>query len=153
MVIAGVASSGGHLVQLESLIKLGVPINLVMAPTRPLAAVEYLEIPDCNLTTPVKTLLCTYRLLMLLVRTRPDLVISTGAAPGGIALIIARIIGARTIWIDSIANAERASLTGRLAKPFSTIWISQWNTVAQREGGLYIGKIFSFFDSGNSTSV
>ena len=38
----------------------------------------------------------------------------TGAAPGYFAIRIGKLLGARTLWIDSIANAEELSMGGQL---------------------------------------
>ena len=45
-------------------------------------------------------------MLGLLLRHRPDVIVTTGAAPGYFALRFGKLLGARTIWIDSMANAE-----------------------------------------------
>lgn len=151
--IIGVCSSGGHLIQMESLIKMGVPIGCVLAPDELNVDRTWVRIPDCNLRSPLRILRCTATLVTELRRLRPGVIVSTGAAPGGIAIAIGRIFGCKTVWIDSIANAEKASLTGRLVKPLARIWISQWKSVAEKERGIYIGKIFRFFDGGNAASV
>ena len=55
-------------------------------------------------------------------RLRPDVVITTGAAPGYFAVRIGKLLGARVVWVDSIANAEELSLSGpegRLLCPIS----------------------------------
>jgi hypothetical protein len=38
------------------------------------------------------------------------------------------------LWIDSIANSERLSSSGRLAKKIAHRVVSQWPEVAEREG-------------------
>jgi hypothetical protein len=42
-------------------------------------------------------------------------------------------MGCRTLWIDSIANSERMSSSGRLAKRIAHRCVSQWPTVAEGE--------------------
>jgi hypothetical protein len=42
-------------------------------------------------------------------------------------------MGVRTLWIDSIANSERMSASGRLAKRLAHRVVSQWPEVAERE--------------------
>ncbi len=42
------------------------------------------------------------KLVWLLLKERPDIVITTGAAPGYFCLRLGKLLGARTIWIDSI---------------------------------------------------
>ena len=72
---------------------------------------------------------------------RPDVVISTGAAPGYFALRLGKLFGARTIWVDSIANAEEMSLSGRLAQRYADLWLTQWPEVAKRDGARYEGRL------------
>lgn len=74
-------------------------------------------------------------------RFRPDVVVTTGAAPGYFALVFGRVLGAKTIWIDSIANAEEFSLAGRKARRWATHWLTQWPELAQEEGADYIGSV------------
>jgi hypothetical protein len=73
---------------------------------------------------------------------RPDIVLSTGAAPGAVALLIGRILGARTIWIDSIANSDETSLSGRWARHFADLSLTQWRHLAQSDPLLtYFGQV------------
>ena len=64
---------------------------------------------------------------------RPDIVISTGAAPGLFAIIISRFVGAKTIWLDSIANYEQISLSGKLAKYFTHLHLTQWEHLTNQK--------------------
>lgn len=98
-------------------------------------------VPDCNRNAPLRVALCALAVAGHMVRRRPHVVISTGALPGVIALALGRLMGARTIWLDSIANAEEMSMSGRLARRFATLWLSQWPHVAEAEGADYRGAI------------
>ena len=49
------------------------------------------------------------RTFLVVLRERPDVVVSTGAAPGYFALRFGRLFGARTLWLESIANVEELS--------------------------------------------
>ena len=69
----------------------------------------------------------------IVLRTRPHVVVTTGAAPPLFALLIARAIGARTLWIDSIANGEVLSSSGRLARRVATRRITQWPNLATQD--------------------
>ncbi len=86
---------------------------------------------------PLVAIVIGYRLS----RFRPDVVISTGALPGVIALLLGKLFRARTIWVDSIANAEEMSMSGKLARRFADLWLSQWPEVAEREGAGYLGAV------------
>jgi UDP-N-acetylglucosamine:LPS N-acetylglucosamine transferase len=70
-----------------------------------------------------------------LLKERPDVVITTGSAPALISVILAKyLFRAHTIWIDSIANAERLSTSGKTAGRFADIWLTQWPQLAKSEG-------------------
>ena len=81
------------------------------------------------------------RLLVILLRFRPDVVVSTGAACGYFALRFAKLLGARTIWLDSIANVEELSMTGRLVRPYADLWLTQWPELAQPDGPEFRGAV------------
>ena len=69
--------------------------------------------------------------------------VTTGAAPGLMAL------GARpSSWraaapsgSNSIANTERLSLSGRLARPVADAWLVQWEHLARPGGAAFWGAV------------
>lgn len=81
------------------------------------------------------------QILFLIVRYRPDVVISTGAAPGYFAIVFGRFFGANTIWIDSIANSEELSLAGKKVRVWARHWLTQWPELAKDEGPKYFGAV------------
>ena len=72
---------------------------------------------------------------------RPDVVISTGAAPGYAAIRFGRWIGARTIWLDSIANVDHLSLSGVKIGRHADLWMTQWPHLAKPEGPRFKGAV------------
>ncbi|WP_438852773.1 glucuronosyltransferase [Brevundimonas nasdae] len=88
------------------------------------------RIPDFSLQSPLRALKGAFSVAWVVLATRPKVAISTGAAPGVFALLFARLCGAKTIWLDSVANAEKLSLSGRLAGLFVDVWLTQWQHVA-----------------------
>ncbi|MEX2518000.1 MAG: UDP-N-acetylglucosamine--LPS N-acetylglucosamine transferase [Paracoccaceae bacterium] len=98
-------------------------------------------IPDCNRNEKRQILRTTWAVFGHLRRFRPDVVISTGALPGVLALGLARLAGARTIWVDSVANAEEMSMSGKLARRVAHLWMSQWEHVAAESGAEYAGAV------------
>lgn len=54
----------------------------------------------------------------LLLKEQPDLVISTGAGIAVPFLVLAKLLGKQTIFIESITRVEQLSLSARLALPF-----------------------------------
>jgi hypothetical protein len=66
-------------------------------------------------------------------RTRPDVVVSTGAAVAVPFFLAARLVGARTVFIEVYDRVETPTLTGRLARPFTDLALVQW----PEQRGLY----------------
>ncbi|MBR7887576.1 hypothetical protein J9B83_01390 [Marinomonas sp. A79] len=147
----GVSSSGGHLIQL-----LAIEKNIDYNFSHIITTVELkhdadnyksIKVMDCNVNQPIRLMICFYMLVKAIYSIKPTCIISTGAAPGGLALVIGKLFRCKTIWIDSIANTKKASLTGRLVKPFCDVWVSQWEAVALENKGEYIGKSINIFNS------
>ena len=144
--VLAIASAGGHWMQLMMLRPAFAHHDVTWLTTLPGLAEQNdvapaHVIPDCNRNTPVKMAACVATLGRHILRLRPQVVISTGALPGVLAFALARPFGARTIWIDSIANAEEMSASGRLARRFATHRFSQWPEVARAEGADYEGSV------------
>lgn len=81
------------------------------------------------------------KLAFILLRERPDIVITTGSAPGMLALRLGKLFGARTVWIDSIANIEEMSLSGRRASRYADLWLTQWPHLSAENGPQYKGSV------------
>jgi UDP-N-acetylglucosamine:LPS N-acetylglucosamine transferase len=81
------------------------------------------------------------QVLWILLRHRPDVVISTGAAPGFFGLLFGKVLGSRTVWIDSLANVATVSLSGRLVRRHADLWLTQWPHLARPEGPQYAGAV------------
>ncbi len=144
--VLAVASGGGHWIQMKRLApalanclvtyaSVGIREPDNAAPGR------YFRIPDANRDTKFRLLWLVMRLIWLVIRTRPHVVISTGAAPGYIAIRLGKLLGARTVFLDSIANAEELSMSARLALPHADVTLSQWQSVADKEGTNYWGAV------------
>jgi UDP-N-acetylglucosamine:LPS N-acetylglucosamine transferase len=73
--------------------------------------------------------------------TKPDIIITTGSAPGLMALIIGRFFSTRNIWIDSFANVERLSTSGKIARYFADLYLTQWEDLARPDGPFFKGNI------------
>lgn len=136
--ILAVASQGGHWRQLQEMSHAFVAHDVTFVSTSKEG--DYC-VMDCNGSRPWVGVLTAIQLLWITLKTRPDVVISTGALPGFIALVIARLFKARTVWIDSIANAEDMSLSGRLSRPLAELWLTQWPNVSARTGATYVGAV------------
>ncbi len=81
-------------------------------------------VTDANLQTKFRLVPMVLQIAAITLWERPDIVISTGAAPGYLAMRLGKLVGAKTIWVDSMANAERwKSLSGKRAGACSILWV------------------------------
>lgn len=143
-----VASSGGHFVQLKAYMentRIDAYKILVCPSSVDDLADKSFILRDANAKDPVGVFRCFFFFLAVYIRYRPHLIISTGAAPGAVAIFVSRLFFRKSIWVDSIANAKEPSLSGRLVRKLASVWISQSNEVAKATGGVYIGKIFNIY--------
>jgi len=144
--VLAVASGGGHWVQMLRLRPAfaGADVHYATVDASAASVVAPAPVhiyPDANKDTKLRLILSAARLLWIVLRVRPDVVISTGAAGGYLAIRFARLIGARTMFIDSIANARELSVSARLAKGVATRVLSQWPDVAAANGTDFAGAV------------
>lgn len=66
------------------------------------------------------------KILGILIKERPETIISTGAAPGLLTIILGKLIGIKSIWIDSVANVQTMSACGKLTRIFTNHVYTQW---------------------------
>lgn len=86
-------------------------------------------------------LIMLFQIMTIMIRVRPDVVITTGAAPGVFAIRTGKLLGARTIWIDSMANVEKLSLSGQLVGSHTDLWLTQWKELERKGGPFYKGSV------------
>ena len=80
---------------------------------------SYFRLPDASRDTPLKMFPLFLGLLKVIIKERPNCIITTGALPGLVAILVGRILGEKTIWLDSIANSESISMSGKVAVIYS----------------------------------
>lgn len=144
--VLAIASGGGHWQQLMRLRPVLDRHQSMFVTTNAAYAVdvpgsEVFVVTDANRDRPMKLIRTACEVLFRVLRTRPEVVLSTGAAPGLFGVIFGRLVGARTIWVDSIANAEEVSLSGRIALRFAHVVLTQWPHLAAETGPAYEGSI------------
>lgn len=102
---------------------------------------RFYVVNDATRWNKLAVALMALRLLVIILWERPDVVITTGAAPGYFALRFGRWIKAKTVWLDSIANAEELSMSGRIAGRYADLWLTQWPDLAGDEGPEFAGAV------------
>lgn len=145
--VFAVASIGGHWVQLLRIAKaLEKEFDVVYMSTHEKCAtmVEgrvYYSMNDFSRWDFYKMFSELLHSIYIICKEKPSIVITTGAAPGLVCLFAAKICGIRTVWIDSIANVEHISFSGRIASKFASRIYTQWPSLAGNKV-IFAGNIF-----------
>lgn len=97
---------------------------------------------ECNRQYPMRVAKVLLRCIRIVLKERPDVVISTGAAAGCMLCLLGKMLGAKVIWIDSITNVERISLSGRMVRYIADLFLVQWPELAQKSKNVeYVGEV------------
>lgn len=144
--VLAISSGGGHWVQLLRLRPAFDGCEVVYATVREgyrenVGGAEFRLIPDSNRWNKLALVRSAIAILMLLLQERPDVVVTTGAAPGYFGVRFGKWLGARVIWVDSVANAEELSLSGLKSGGFVDLWLTQWPHLAREGGPQYLGSM------------
>lgn len=145
--ILAIASVGGHWIQLLRLKPAFKENDIIFVSTnasfsKMVNGHKFYSIPDSNRKNILKLILTFFKLTQIIWTEKPDVIITTGAAPGLMGIIAGRILGARTVWIDSIANVEEISLSGKIANKFANRVYTQWPDLASNKI-YYSGNVLS----------
>ena len=85
----------------------------------------------------------TVRAVKILRKERPDLIISSGAAPAVPFFYIGKLMGIKTIYIEVYDRINKASLSGKLCYRVSDVFIVQWEQMKEIiPKAVYLGSIF-----------
>jgi UDP-N-acetylglucosamine:LPS N-acetylglucosamine transferase len=147
MKVLAIASGGGHWIQLRRLQPALDGLEVVFVSVRADYAEDvplhrFYAVQDVTRWDRVKLAKLVFQLARILLSERPQVVITTGSAPGMIALLLAKgLLRAKTIWIDSIANCEQMSASGVRARRFSDLWLTQWPQLQTAKGPAYWGAV------------
>ena len=144
--VMAISSGGGHWIELlrlrpafDDCERVWVTVN--EAYRTHVEGDRFLCVDDVTRWDRVGMLRCAAQVTRLLIQERPDVIISTGALPGFFGITIGKALGARTVWIDSIANVEEMSMSGDKARPFADLWLTQWKELARPGGPLFKGSV------------
>ncbi len=141
-----VASPGGHFVQLSLMADQLTGATFAVASTysaKPsfIAGESYHQVTDFSRDTVYRIPQAIASCYRVLKAEKPDLVVTTGAAPGLLMVMLSRLMGIKALWIDSLANSKKLSLSGRIAKSLGINVLSQWPEVAKAEQVEYKGRV------------
>ena len=133
-----ISSTGGHLSEMMQLKKMfkSYDYNIITEKTKSNISLKnkYKEridflvygTKDHMLTYPFKLLYNCFKSLYLYLKIHPDYIITTGAHTAGPMCLIGKIFGSRVIYIETFANINTKTITGRMLYPVADRFIVQW---------------------------
>lgn len=144
--ILAVASGGGHWTQMMRLREAfeGAEVEFVGVKEmyrNDVTPHPFHVVPDVSRLHKHRIFIVITRLLCILAKVRPDVIVTTGSAPGMLALRLGKLFGARTVWVDSLANVEQLSSSGVKVRNYADLWLTQWPHLAKDGGPTYKGSV------------
>jgi beta-1,4-N-acetylglucosaminyltransferase len=79
--------------------------------------------------SPHKLTTAFFQNMKILRKEKPTVIISTGAAAAVPALFAGKILGAKIVYIESIAAVNRPASAGKVAYTISDLFIVQWRSL------------------------
>lgn len=79
----------------------------------------------------------------IMLREKPDFIVTTGALISFPFCVIAKLMRAKIIYIETFARVNDRSLTGRLVYPIADLFLVQWESLLELyPKAIYVGGIF-----------
>ena len=82
-----------------------------------------------------------FQLVYIIGKVQPHVIVTTGSAPGLMAIAVGKLFSIKTVWIDSIANVNQLSTSGSKAQRFADLYLTQWEKLSKPEGPHYLGSV------------
>lgn len=78
---------------------------------------------------PFKLIANCFKSLYFYFKIRPDFIVTTGAHTAGPMCCIGKLLGSRIIYIETFANKDTKTITGKLIYRFADLFIVQWESM------------------------
>lgn len=134
-----VASSGGHLEQILCLKALKQYYDTVLVTEKTGYKInawqdKTYKLPQVNRREKLvllKLLLISLKSVYILLKEKPDAVITTGALSVIPLCLLTKLFGKKLIYIESFAKVESLTLSGKLMYKFANLFIVQWDELKE----------------------
>ncbi|MDD3052438.1 MAG: glycosyltransferase [Candidatus Cloacimonetes bacterium] len=83
---------------------------------------------------PFRFLLSVPKVFGILLREKPNIIISTGSEIAIPVFYAAKVLRIKTIFIESLCRVEAPSLTGKIVYPVSNVFLVQWKQILSKFG-------------------
>ena len=146
--IALVCSHGGHLTEMQMLLPAFSGHDCVLITYRCDRTKDLALWPRKYLLSNIGTNIIRMakafaQAILILLRERPDVVLSTGAEIAIPFLWIGKLLGTRTVYVESWCRVHTRSGTGPLVYPIADLFLVQWPDMVHQYGhkALYLGGL------------
>jgi len=145
------ASSGGHLEEVLALRALGEKYETVLITEKTGYKVNFWQdqaylMPQVNrkeLKSCLQYIGVFFKTWNILRKEKPDAVLSTGAMVAFPAMLLAKFMGIKTIFIECMFNVDEPTMTGKLCYRFADLFIVQWEEMLKiYPNAVYGGRVF-----------
>ena len=138
--IAFVASSGGHLEEISRLKGIeGMYDCFLVTEKSDFEIKDFCEkrylVPMMNrkqITFFPKFMWLFCRTLSILLKEKPDFIITTGALVAYPFCVVGKLLGIKVIYVESFARVNEPSLTGKLVYNMSDLFMVQWEDMLEK---------------------
>jgi len=144
--ILAVASAGGHWIELLRIRPAFDNCEVVFLSTDPGNSVEvedyeFYQIANATRRSFWNLFRMFFQLVKIMRTIRPEIIITTGSAPGLMTLAVGKIFRTKNVWIQSIADVSELSMSGKMARYVSDLFLVQWQDLDSLKGLEYRGSI------------
>jgi UDP-N-acetylglucosamine:LPS N-acetylglucosamine transferase len=143
-----VCSSGGHFLQLYSLKDVWEGyerfwVTFQGNDTEFFLSREKVYNAYCPTNRHIKNLVRnSFMAMKILLKEKPDVIISTGAGVAVPFLYAGRVLGIKTIYVESMTRVESLSVTGKLVYPVVHHLLVQWPKIADKyDKAIFKGQV------------
>ncbi|MDD3303436.1 MAG: polysaccharide biosynthesis protein [Clostridia bacterium] len=147
-----VSSSGGHFTEILKLEKLFKNYEYLLVTEKTEITdgykdkyhMQFLKYgPNKNKLKYIWTILYNIiKCISIIIKFKPETIVTTGAQVGGIMCFLGKIAKKRIIYIESLAKIDSLSVTGKMVYKFADKFYVQWESLVKKyEKAEYIGRL------------
>lgn len=97
---------------------------------------------DGVVNSTLKTILAAFQSMLILIRLRPDSILSAGPAIAVPISVLGKLLGARVIFVESASRVTALSMTGRIMYRWADLFFVQWPQLQENlPRAIYAGRL------------
>jgi len=95
-----------------------------------------------RLTFVFYTLFISWPCFKILIREKPDVIVSTGGSPTICLCFLSKLMGIKIVYIESLARIDDLSVTGKYVYKIADLFLVQWEQLSKKYGkAKYWGRV------------